>query len=83
VVKIRLQRVGKRNRPHYRLVVIDSRNAVGGKILGKVGSYDPLKDEIQINLPEVERWQSLGAQLSPRARALIKIYTKRTQMVKS
>lgn len=83
MVKIRLQRVGKRNRPHYRLVVVDSREAVSGKVLGIVGSYDPLKKEIQINLPEVQKWQSLGARLTPRARALIKIYTKSTQVVKS
>ncbi len=83
MVKIRLQRVGKRNRPHYRLVVIESREAVGGKVLANVGSYDPLKKVIHINLPEVERWISLGAQLTPRAKALIKLYTKSTEVVKS
>lgn len=83
MVKIRLQRVGKRNRPYYRLVVIDSREAVGGKILANIGSYDPLKEVIQINLPEVERWKSLGAKLTPRAKALIKLYTKSTEVVKS
>ena len=74
MVKIRLQRVGKRNRPYYRLVVTDSRNPRSGKVLGVLGHYDPLRDGVlSVKLDEVEKWIKLGAQLTPRAREVIKI----------
>ncbi|HDL64813.1 MAG TPA: 30S ribosomal protein S16, partial [Proteobacteria bacterium] len=40
-VVIRLKRGGGKKQPHYRIVVADSRKARDGKIIEKLGYYDP------------------------------------------
>ena len=45
-VKIRLSRVGRRNRPHWRVVAMDSRKKRDGAFLENLGSYDPIKHQI-------------------------------------
>jgi len=42
MVKLRFKRIGKKNRPYYRLCAIESRNARGGEYLEFLGFYDPL-----------------------------------------
>jgi len=76
MVKIRLQRTGKRNRPHYRLVVTDSRRPRDGYVLEVVGHYDPLRKELAVKLDRVEEWLKKGAQLTPRAQSLVKLAKK-------
>ncbi len=76
MVKIRLQRTGKRNRPHYRLVVTDSRRPRDGFVLEVVGHYDPLRKELAVKLDRVEEWLRKGAQLTPRAQSLVKLAKK-------
>ena len=76
MVKIRLQRTGKRNRPHYRLVAIESRNPRDGAVLEVLGYYDPIKEEFAVKLERVDEWLSKGAQLTPRAKSLVKLARK-------
>lgn len=65
MLKVRLQRVGKRNDPSFRVVVTDSRNAAkSGKFLEVVGNYDPKKDTRAIDGERVKYWVSQGAQVS-------------------
>ena len=40
--KIRLKRIGRRNRPFYRLIVIDSRKRRDGAAIEQVGWYNPI-----------------------------------------
>ena len=42
MVKIRLRRMGARNRPYYRIVVSDSRLTSQSEVLEELGSYDPV-----------------------------------------
>ena len=42
MVKIRLQREGKKKAPFYHIVVADSRAPRDGKIIEKIGTYDPM-----------------------------------------
>ncbi len=81
MVKIRLQRVGKRNRPHYRIVVADSRRAVKGKTNKILGFYDPLKKSFDMKIEDVEKWLAVGAQMSPRVKSLVELYKKSTKEV--
>ena len=63
-VKLRLQRMGRRNRPAYRIAVMDSRSPRGGKTIELLGHYDPLvKDSprISVNKERAEYWLSQGA----------------------
>ncbi len=70
-VAIRLSRGGRKNRPHYSIVVADKRNPRDGRFLEKVGTYNPLlaKDDanrVSFNEERVKYWISQGAQVSDR-----------------
>ena len=41
-VKIRLKRMGSKKAPFYRIVVADSRSPRDGRIIEKIGHYNPL-----------------------------------------
>jgi small subunit ribosomal protein S16 len=62
-VKIRLKRIGRKKQPTYRVVVIESRSARGGKEIEIVGHYSPYKLDkpLEINLPKISEWQGKGA----------------------
>lgn len=72
--KIRLRRMGARNKPFYRLVVADSRFATTGRYLEVLGWYDPKKAEknFSIKVDRVDYWLGTGAQMSSTAKSLIK-----------
>ena len=63
MVKIRLQRQGKKKAPFYHIVVADSRSPRDGKIIEKLGTYDPMTDPATIVLDneKVEKWIKNGA----------------------
>ena len=42
MVKIRLQRFGKKKTPFYHIVVADSKSPRDGKIIEQLGTYDPM-----------------------------------------
>ncbi len=72
-VKIRLARVGRKNRPYWRIVVLDSRKKRDGAVLDFVGTYDPFRHEIlSFNHERLQKWVNEGAQCSPRVLKLIK-----------
>ena len=50
MVKIRLQRQGKKKAPFYHIVVADSRTARDGKIIEQIGTYDPMTNPATVNL---------------------------------
>lgn len=64
---IRFQRVGKKNRPHFRLVVAESSNAAKKNAKEILGSYDPIKKDKSVDAERVKYWMSVGAQVSPSA----------------
>ena len=63
MVKIRLQRQGKKKAPFYHIVVADSRSPRDGKIIEQIGTYDPMKEPaaIVLNNEKVEKWIKNGA----------------------
>lgn len=64
-VKIRLSRIGRRNRPFWRVVAVDSRKKRDGAFLENLGSYDPIKHQVlQLHVERINHWVSLGAQCS-------------------
>ena len=73
MVKIRLQRQGKKKAPFYHVVVADSRSPRDGKIIEKIGSYDPMTDPATITLDKakVEAWIKNGARPTDSVKALI------------
>lgn len=62
-VKIRLARVGARNRPFYRIVVADTRSPRDGRFIELVGTYDPRTDppNVAMKSDRIEHWMAHGA----------------------
>lgn len=73
MVKIRLRRVGAKNRPSYRVVVADSRAPRDGAFIERIGFYDPLTEPETLTIDEGKalKWLRNGAQpTEPVARML-------------
>jgi small subunit ribosomal protein S16 len=64
-VKLRLMRMGRRHKPFFRLNAIDSRTPRDGRIIEKLGHYDPLEKDtakqLVIKKDRVEYWIKTGA----------------------
>ena len=73
MVKIRLQREGKKKAPFYHVVVADSRSPRDGKIVEKIGTYNPMTEPATINLDKekVEKWIKNGAKPTESVKQLI------------
>jgi small subunit ribosomal protein S16 len=73
MVKIRLSRIGKKNRPYWRIVAVDSRKKRDGAYLENLGTYDPIRHEIvRLNSERVQHWVSVGAQCTPSVLKIVK-----------
>ena len=66
MLKIRLQRTGRKHETTFRVVVTDSKNSTkSGKSLEVLGSYDPRRDDNTIlKADRINHWISVGAGLS-------------------
>ena len=73
MVKIRLQRVGKKKAPFYHVVVADSRSPRDGKIVEKIGTYNPMTEPatIELDSEKVATWIKNGAKPTDTVKALI------------
>ena len=74
MVRIRLARHGRKSRPFYHVVVADSRFPRDGRFIEKVGKYDPGPNpsHIELNVPRIQHWYGVGAQLSEQVQVLLK-----------
>jgi len=65
MLKIRLQRIGRKNDPAFRVVLTDSKNAAkSGKFKEILGSYNLKKGEVIFKTERIVYWMSMGAQAS-------------------
>ncbi|MEM1329791.1 MAG: 30S ribosomal protein S16 [Planctomycetota bacterium] len=68
MVRIRMQRLGRRNRPFYRINAMDSRTRRNGAVIENLGWYDPVApdEDKQVHLKEerIRHWLEKGAQPS-------------------
>ena len=69
MLKIRLQRVGRKNDPAFRAVLTDSKNSTkSGRFLEILGTYNPKSKEgakeVNFKADRIKHWISKGAQLS-------------------
>ncbi len=80
MVTIRLTRRGARNQPYYHVVVTDHRKRQGGKSLELVGFFNPkarkTEPKVRLDLPRIDHWVAVGAQVSERVDQLVKAYRK-------
>ncbi len=73
-VKIRLRRMGARNQPSYRVVVVDSRKKRDGAFIEKIGFYDPKPEEFEYKIDHERAlyWLEQGAIPSDTVKSLFK-----------
>ena len=73
-VKIRLKRMGAIRTPHYRIVVMDSRQKRDGRAIEQIGLYHPKNDPsfIQLDSERAQYWLSVGAQATEAVVAILK-----------
>ncbi len=72
--KIRLKRIGRRNRPFYRLVIMDARNRRDGAAIEEVGWYNPIAKDEMYSLKEdrILHWLEEGAQPTDTAHDILR-----------
>ena len=73
-VRLRLRRMGKKKQPFYRIVAIDSRAARDGKYIESLGTYNPRRDPVALQLTEARAlyWLDQGAKPSETVYSLLK-----------
>lgn len=74
MLRIRLQRKGRKKRPIYHLVVADSRSPRDGRIIEQVGRYDNVTEnkEVVLNEDRILYWLETGAQPSDTVRKILR-----------
>ena len=65
MLKVRLQRIGRKNDPSFRVVLTDSKNSTkSGKFLEILGTYNPKVGNKNFENDRIKYWMSKGAKLS-------------------
>ncbi len=73
MVKIRLQRYGKKKAPFYRIVATDSRNPRDGRFIEIVGTYNPLTNPVtvKVNAESITAWINKGAKVTDTVKSIL------------
>ena len=75
-VKIRMMRIGRRHRPFFRINAMDSRTPRNGRILEKLGHFDPLEKDVDkqlvLDLEKTKAWIDKGAEVSDSVTDILK-----------
>ena len=75
MVRIRMQRTGRKNRPFYRIQVLDKRVRRDGAAIEQVGWFNPLERDaakaLNLNEERLKYWLSVGAQPSDTIRDML------------
>lgn len=73
MLAIRLQRLGRKGYPVYRIAVQEAqRHPSSGRVVAYVGSYNPHTKEVSLQKEDVQKYLSNGAQPTPRVVKLLK-----------
>jgi small subunit ribosomal protein S16 len=70
-LKIRLARAGAKKRPHFQIVIAESRSPRDGRFIERIGYYNPLlpkdhADRLRLDLEKAKTWLAKGATASER-----------------
>ena len=72
-VKLRLKRMGSKQKPFYRIVAADSRSPRDGRFIETVGTYNPIVKENNVTVDEEKaiKWLNNGAQPTDTVKSLL------------
>ncbi|MFO7662707.1 MAG: 30S ribosomal protein S16 [Chloroflexota bacterium] len=73
MLRIRLSRTGKKRQPSYRVVVAEREAKRDGRVVERIGFYNPLSEPVEFQIQEARAlyWLSVGAQPSDAVRILL------------
>ena len=76
-----MKKMGRKHRPYFRIVAIDSRQPRDGRTLEDLGTYDPMvpikENRITLKTDRVQYWMSVGALPTEKVQALIARHAKK------
>ncbi|MCB1172479.1 MAG: 30S ribosomal protein S16 [Leptospiraceae bacterium] len=74
MVRLRLQRLGNKNRPFYRIVAADQRSPRDGRFIEILGTYNPanVREDIKLKEDRIKYWLGNGAQPSEKVESILK-----------
>ena len=82
MVKIRLTRGGAKKRPFYHIVVTDQRNKRDGRVIERIGFYNPVaqgnEQRLHVDAERVQHWVGVGAQMTEKVDQLYRAVVKAT-----
>lgn len=74
MLAIRLQRLGRKGYPVYRIAVQEAqRHPSSGRVVAYVGSYNPHTKEVTLQKDAVQKYLDNGAQPTPRVVKLLQV----------
>lgn len=71
MLKIRLKRIGRKKRPSYRIIAIDSRKRRDGQPIEELGFYNSLTKNSKFNIIKIKQHIENGAQLTDKVKYLL------------
>jgi len=75
MVRIRMQRLGRRNRPFYRISAVEKLTRRNGPVIENLGWYDPIATDpakqLSLNEERIKHWLDQGAQPSDTVRDML------------
>ena len=72
MLKIKLQRIGRRNRPYYRIVLQATNQPQRSGYIDIIGNYNPFSKTLFLNKEKLKMYISRGASLTKTLNFLIK-----------
>jgi small subunit ribosomal protein S16 len=76
MVKIRLTRVGRKNVAMYHIVATDVRSPRNGRVIERLGLYDPRRRQAAVEMDRVFYWLGVGAKLTETAEQVLDKFAK-------
>lgn len=86
-VRIRMKPMGRKHRPFFRIVAMDSRTQRNGRALEQLGTYDPMipktDDRVTLKPERIKYWLSVGAQPSEKVGVLLRKYMEKWEKIEA
>lgn len=64
MLKIRLKKLGRKKKPFYRIILIDSRKKRDSKAIKELGFYSPIDKNLQLDVENIKNKEKEGAILT-------------------
>ncbi len=84
MLKIKLNRIGKKAQPQYHVVVVEDKTNSGTRSVDNIGYYNPLSTpkEFRLDVKAYESWMAKGARPTDTVRSLATKSAKATKSTK-